>query len=135
MLSGAEQKATSRKPTNLVVIGLQVVLTIIGASAVYFIDNPRSGISVVWGGFCALVNVCLLTRRMRAGNHLNDANRQLRLMYRSALERFFVVMGLLAFGMLRLKLAPLAILLGFVVGQAVLILVPLVRAVFIKPRA
>lgn len=48
-------------------------------------------------------------------------------MYRSALERFFVVLGLLAFGMMRLDLAPLAILLGFVVGQAGLILVPLMR--------
>ena len=50
-------------------------------------------------------------------------------MYRSVLERFFVVMGLLAFGMLRLKLAPLAILLGFIAGQMVLILVPLIRGI------
>lgn len=117
------------------IVGLQLIFIIISASVVYFIDNPRSGISVIWGGFCALVNVCLLLWRMHTGRLDIDANRQLRLMYRSVLERFFVVIGLLAFGMLRLKLAPLAILLGFVVGQAVLILVPLVRALFMKPRA
>ena len=76
------------------------------------------------------MNVCLLIWRMRTGDGQDvDANRQLRLMYRSVLERFFVVMGLLAFGMLRLKLAPLAILLGFIAGQMVLILVPLIRGI------
>lgn len=96
----------------------------------YLVDNSQAGISVFWGGFCALVNVCLLLWRMRSGKNQNiDAGRHLRLLYRSALERFFVVIGLLAFGMLRLKFAPLAIMLGFVAGQAGLILVPLIRAV------
>lgn len=55
-------------------------------------------------------------------------------MYRSALERFFVVIGLLAFGMVRLKLQPSAIILGFVLGQALLMLVPLVRGVVSRAR-
>jgi len=129
-LYGAQEKNQAYQALSLQIIGLQVILTITGAVVAYFVVNLQSGISVLWGGFCALVNVCLLIWRMRtdAGQDV-DANRQLRLMYRSALERFFVVMGLLAFGMLRLKFAPLAILLGFIVGQTVLIMVPLIRGI------
>jgi len=129
-LYGAQEKNQTYQALSLQIIGLQVILTITGAVVAYFVDNLQSGISVLWGGFCALGNVCLLLWRMHTGTgHDNDANRQLRLMYRSVLERFFVVMGLLAFGMLRLKLAPLAILLGFIAGQMVLILVPLIRGI------
>ena len=127
---GAQEKSQAYQALSLQIIGLQVILTITGAVVAYFVANLQSGISVLWGGFCALVNVCLLIWRMRTGAGQDiDANRQLRLMYRSALERFFVVMGLLAFGMLRLKFAPLTILLGFIVGQTVLILVPLIRGI------
>lgn len=127
---GAQEKNQAYQALSLQIIGLQLIITITGAVVAYFVDNLLSGISVLWGGFCALVNVCLLVWRMRTGVGQDvDANRQLRLMYRSALERFFIVMGLLAFGMLRLKFAPLTILLGFIAGQAVLILVPLIRGI------
>jgi F0F1-type ATP synthase assembly protein I len=129
-LYGAQEKNQTYQALSLQIIGLQAILTITGAVVAYFVDNLQSGISVLWGGFCALMNVCLLIWRMRTGAGQDvDANKQLRLMYRSALERFFVVMGLLAFGMLRLKFAPLAILLGFIAGQTVLILVPLIRGI------
>ena len=127
---GAQEKNQTYQALSLQIIGLQVILTITGAVVAYFVDNLQSGISVLWGGFCALVNVCLLLWRMHTGAGLDaDANRQLRLMYRSVLERFFVVMGLLALGMLRVNVAPLAILLGFIAGQMVLILVPLIRGI------
>jgi F0F1-type ATP synthase assembly protein I len=134
VLLGVEEKSATQQVLSLQIIGLQVVLIIISASVVYVIDSSQSGISVLWGGFCALMNMCLLIWRMRTGAGKKagqdiDANRHLRLMYRSALERFFVVMGLLAFGMLRLKLAPYAILLGFIVGQSVFILTHLIHGI------
>ncbi|MEO8417288.1 MAG: ATP synthase subunit I [Methylophilaceae bacterium] len=128
MLLGVEKTSASHQTLTLQIIGLQLALIIISAGVVYVMDTSQSGISVLWGGGCALLNVCLLKWRMRLGDDRSiSENRHLILMYRSALERFFVVLGLLAFGMMRLDLAPLAILLGFVVGQAGLILVPLMR--------
>lgn len=133
MLSGAKTE-TAGKKHGLAVISLQVVLITISASVAYLIDNSQSGISIIWGGFCALVNMLLLIWRMGQYKRNIDANRHLRLMYRSALERFFVVIGLLAFGMLRLKLQPAAIILGFVIGQVAIVLVSLVRGVLSKTR-
>ena len=116
-------------------VALQVTLIIISAGVTYLIDNPQSGISILWGEFCALVNVSLLSWRMSQGKHRDaSAGRQLIWMYRSALERFFVVIGLLAFGMLRMHLPAGQVILGFVMGQAVLMLVPLVRGILNKSR-
>lgn len=134
MLSGAKTEIAG-KNHGLVVIILQVILIIISAGVTYLIDNPQSGISVIWGEFCALVNVSLLSWRMSQGKHQDaSAGRQLIWMYRSALERFFVVIGLLAFGMLRMHLPAGQVILGFVMGQAVLMLVPLVRGILNKSR-
>lgn len=116
-------------------VGLQVLLIIISAGVTYLIDNPQSGVSILWGELCALVNVLLLSWRMMQRKHQDaTAGRQLAWMYRSALERFFVVIGLLAFGMLRLHLSAGLVILGFVLGQVVLILVPLVRGLLNKTR-
>jgi len=128
LLSGAKTQVAGKKYGSAVII-LQLVLITISAVVAYLTDNPQAGISIIWGGSCALMNALLLKWRMGQYKQNIDANRHLRLMYRSALERFFVVIGLLVFGMLRLKLLPMAILLGFIVGQLVLILVPLVRAI------
>lgn len=53
-------------------------------------------------------------------------------MYRSSLERFFVVTSLIVVGMLKLKLAPLGVILGFLVGQVVLVIVPIMREFKVK---
>lgn len=65
--------------------------------------------------------------RLRSGGNLKlDAGVHLRLMYRSAIERFFVVIGLLAIGLVKIDLQPFAILLGFVAGQVGMILAYLI---------
>lgn len=134
LLSGAKIEIAG-KNHGLIVLGLQILLIIISAGVTYLIDNPQSGISVIWGETCALVNMSLLAWRMMQGKHRDaTAGRQLLWMYRSALERFFVVIGLLAFGMLRLHLPAGQVILGFVMGQAVLMLVPLVRGLSNRSR-
>ena len=88
---------------------------------------------MLWGGLTALANTVLLTWRMVYGDRpAQNAQAHVRLMYRSSLERFFVVCGLLALGMLRLELAPLAVLLGFLAGQMVLVVVPILRGIKVK---
>jgi len=74
---------------------------------------------VAFGGLIAMVNTGLLWWRWRQGakDFHCDPARHLRSFFRSSLERFFVVGMLLALGFVLLKLAPFALLAGFVVGQ------------------
>lgn len=115
---GAKEKKIARQ-----VILLQMVVTLIGASIAYSIKGTSQfAIAVLSGGGVAVVNGTLLAWRMvRAALHpAHEAHHQLRLMYFYAAERFLVVVVLLCLCIVVLKLSPLALLGGFVIGQAVL---------------
>ena len=66
-----------------------------------------------------MVNSGLLVLRWQRGlkKYFCDGPRHLRLFNRSMLERFFVVTMLLAVGLGFMKLIPLGVLTGFIVGQ------------------
>lgn len=111
----------------------QWLIVACSATAASIMSNPHVGISVFWGGVTASVNVMLLMWRMIFGDRPTfNAEQHLRLMYRSSLERFFVVAVMLAIGMLKLKLDPLALLLGFLVGQVALVVIPIIRGIKVK---
>lgn len=127
-MAGAQEKRTLFE-----VLAVQAVVTTAGAGVASFVDSPLFGISVFWGGMTALASLMWLTWRMIFGDQPTfSANQHLRLMYRSSVERFFVVAMLLAIGMLKLKLIPLAVLLGFLVGQLILVVVPILRGIKVK---
>jgi ATP synthase protein I len=114
----AKEKKMSRQ-----VILLQIAVTLIGASIAYSIKGtPQFAIAVLSGGGVSVVNGTLLAWRMdRAALHpAHEAHHQLRLMYYYAAERFLVVLVLLCLCIAVLKLSPLGLLGGFVIGQAVL---------------
>ncbi|HUV99845.1 MAG TPA: ATP synthase subunit I [Gallionella sp.] len=103
---------------------LQIAVTLFAASIAFSIkDTPQLAIAVLGGGGISVVNGALLAWRMvRAASHpAHEAHQQLRLMYFYAAERFLVVIALLCMCMVVLKLSPLALLGGFVLGQAVLL--------------
>ena len=121
----AKEKKLTRR-----VVWLQMLVTLIVAGIVYSIKGmPQLFIAVLSGGGIAVANGALLAWRMartamhsaHEAHHPGDAQRQLRLMYFYAAERFLVVVALLALCLVALKLSPLALLGGFVIGQAVLI--------------
>lgn len=112
------------------VVGLQAVIVLIAAGVVYGLNGAAEhAVAVLGGGLVAVLNGTLLAWRMsRAASHSaheahhpSGAHRQLRLMYFYAAERFLVVVALLGLCMVALKLSPLAVLGGFVMGQAVLL--------------
>lgn len=106
------------------VTGLQVIATLVAAGIVYGMESaPQLAIAVLSGGSVAVLNGALLAWRMsRAALHPDhDAHHQLRLMYFYAAERFLVVVALLGLCLAALKLSPLGVLGGFVMGQAVLL--------------
>jgi hypothetical protein len=113
----AKEKKIARQ-----VILLQMLVTLFGASIAYNIKGtPQFAIAVLGGGGISMVNGVLLAWRMvRAATHpAHEAHHQLRLMYFYATERFLVVIALLCLSIVVLKLSPLALLGGFVMGQAV----------------
>jgi len=94
-------------------------------SGVFFWRAGVNAAAAVWfGGAVATCNILLLVwRRHRAASgRALSAGASLWLLYRTALERFVLVALLLALGLGVLKLHPLALLTGFVVGQLALVL-------------
>jgi len=116
----AKEKKIARQ-----VLRLQIMTTLIFAGIAYGLEGtPQFSLAVLSGGGISVVNGALLAWRMSraALTSVQNAHHQLRLMYFYAAERFLVVTVLLGFFMAVMKLLPLALLSGFVVGQAVLLI-------------
>jgi ATP synthase protein I len=106
------------------VLSTQLVLVFLTSVVFLMVSGGFQAGSAVFGGAIALVNVLLLEwRRYRTDKApAIDAQRSLRVLYRSALERLLLVALLFVLGFGALALDPLALLSGFVVGQVALLL-------------
>jgi ATP synthase protein I len=108
------------------VLGLQILVLLVatGITAYSWKSSPQYAIAVLGGGGVSVLNGALLAWRMfRATQNPNhDAHQQLRLMYFYAAERFLAVVVSLGICLAVLKLMPLGVLSGFVLGQAVLLI-------------
>jgi len=98
---------------------LQGALVVAAAILAWLWQGAEVAGAALYGGSAALANVGLLVWRWRRGryDYHCDGGRHLRQFHRSSLERFFVVGVVLALGLYGLRLDPLAMLLGFIVGQ------------------
>ena len=103
---------------------LQLALVMVAAVMFYLWHGVLPAVSAVFGGAIALVNVVLLRWRQRSAGQTRalSAGESIRLLYRSALERFVVIAALFMLGMGVLQLDALALLTGFIVGQLALFL-------------
>lgn len=101
-------------------IGLQSAITITGSTLAYFVVTHLAAESVAYGSCIALVSTLWLSWRLRQGErHENlGAAWSLRQAYRTLIERFMLVILLLALGFKLLELAPYWMLAGFVAGQS-----------------
>ncbi|MDO9053488.1 MAG: ATP synthase subunit I [Gallionella sp.] len=115
----AEEKQIAQR-----VVVVQLVVTLVVTGIAYSLkSSPQLAIALLAGGAVSVFNGAQLAWRMsRSARQLSqEAHHQLRLMYFYAIERFLVVVMLLGLCMVVLKLMPLAVLGGFVIGQAALI--------------
>jgi hypothetical protein len=120
----ASEKRLARR-----VVGLQLAVTLIVTGIAYGLNGALPfALAVLSGGLVSVLNGALLAWRMsRAALHSaheahpGDVHHQLRLLYYYAAERFMVVAALLGLCLVALKLSPLAVLGGFVAGQAALL--------------
>ncbi len=102
----------------------QVILVLICAASFFAAQGAESAWAALFGGTVALLNVQLLRWRkdqVKTRRGLT-AGASLATFFVSALERFALVALLLALGLGWMKLQPLALLIGFAVGQAAVLL-------------
>ncbi len=105
-------------------LGFQLALITITSIVFFMLGGVMQAGSVWFGGAIATANLLLLEWRRRAADRgpALSAAASLRLLYRTALERFVLAVALFALGLGLMRLDPLALLTGFIVGQAALIM-------------
>lgn len=108
----------ARKP-----VMLQLLLVAITSVVFFMIDGGFQAGSAAFGGVCACANRLWLEWRARSADRGRalSAGQSMRLLYRTAVERFVLVGVMFALGLGVWRLDPLALLTGFIVGQLALV--------------
>ncbi|MHB1175327.1 MAG: ATP synthase subunit I [Sulfuriferula sp.] len=110
-----------QKPDFIIRLALLVQggCVLMAALLAYLVYGQASAMATAFGGLVALANSGLLAWRMRVAKRreATDAQQDLRMIYRTGLERFVLVVFFLALGMGVLKLDPPVTFAGFVLGQ------------------
>ena len=100
--------------------------SLVAATAAVFlvIFETFSAVSVCYGGCIAAVNALLLARCAHRDVNAPDRSPQqsLAAVYLCVVQRFLLIALLFALGLGLLKLKPLALMSGFIVGQFVLVI-------------
>ncbi|HYQ73462.1 MAG TPA: ATP synthase subunit I [Gammaproteobacteria bacterium] len=105
-------------------LGVQLASIAVTSIVFFMLGGALLAGSVWFGGAIAAAILLLLEWRRSAADRgpALDAVSSLRLLYRTALERFALAATLFALALGVLRLDPLALLTGFIVGQAALIM-------------
>jgi len=106
------------------VLSSQLALLLVASLVAFAIWGPRVAVAVCFGAGIASANTLMIAWRMRQGRAA-QAQPSLSEFYRSWLERYLLVGVLLAAGLGGLKLMPLGLLSGFILGQVIWIFAPL----------
>jgi hypothetical protein len=133
VLLKAEEK---EKKLAIKVLWLQTIVALIatGITAHFCNKSQQVAIAVMCGGGVSILNGAMLAWRMAQNvlftNH--NSHQQLRLLYFYAIERFLIVVMMLGICLKAIKLSPLAVLSGFVLGQTVLLIARLILKIKIE---
>jgi ATP synthase protein I len=103
-------------------VALQAAVVLVAGGMAWQARGWTAASAALYGGAVALGNSAFLVWRWWHGladerNH--DGRYHLKTFHRSSMERFFVVVSFLATGLFGLKLMPLPLLTGFIVGLLV----------------
>lgn len=97
----------------------------------YFAYDAIAARAVLFGFAVAIANTVMIVWRMWQSQRVQhlDAHKHLSMFYRSGFERLVIVAALLAAGFGPIGLAPLAVMVGFALGQLVLIVSQIMRGI------
>jgi ATP synthase protein I len=112
------------------VVGAQAVAVILGSSLLFFWLGKTVAVAAFFGGMVAVANALFLIWCMRTGAQrpVRDARQELAWLVRFSMERFLMVALLIVAGLGWLKLMPVPLLIGFVLGQLTMV----VSTIFIR---
>ena len=100
------------------VISTQLIISIIIA-LFFLMKGTWEAVAALYGGFASLCITVLLLwgikRATEAAKH--DPGKSMKILYIGAVQRFVLVLGLLAMGIAAFKLDPIAICTGFALAQ------------------
>ncbi|GAO34931.1 hypothetical protein SCT_0311 [Sulfuricella sp. T08] len=104
-------------------VGVQAVTVILGASLLLIWQGRSVAVAAFFGGAVAVANALFLIWCMRAGAQrpVQEARQELAWLVRFSMERFLMVALLIVAGLGWLKLMPVPLLIGFVLGQMTLV--------------
>ena len=102
---------------------LQLLLLAVTSVIFFMIYGAFQAVSACCGGLIAMTNVLLLEWRRRCADsgRALSAGESIRLLYRTALERFVLIALLFALALGVLQLEPVALITGFIAGQVALV--------------
>ena len=98
----------------------QVVLVLIGFTIGFVQYGKPVAIALLFGGLMTIINTLLLVRCMSRAEKLagKDPGKNLKLIYLCAGQRLVMTAVLFGVGIGLLKMKPLPLLIGFMLGQA-----------------
>jgi len=100
------------------VIGVQLLVSTLVAGC-FLLQGAWESLSAFYGGVASVLIALLLRRGIRRASQLAVQNpgKSMTVLYVGAVQRFVLVLGLLAVGMAGLKLSPIAMCVGFAAAQ------------------
>ena len=100
------------------VASVQLISSVVVAG-LFLMLGAWDSLSALYGGFASALTALFLSRGVKRAEEavLRDPKRSLQILYFGAVQRFLLVAGLLALGLAVLKLAPIAMCVGFAVAQ------------------
>ena len=115
-LANTENAALTERASRVFRIQLLISVVIAG---LFLIQGVREALSALYGGFASVITAWFLSRGVRRASELaiDDIKRSMTSLYVGAVQRFLLVLGLLAIGLAVLKLDPIALCVGFAVAQ------------------
>jgi ATP synthase protein I len=100
------------------VLGAQLLVTVLVA-ALFLLQGTWASVSALYGGLASVIIALLLRRGIRRASQLalENPKKSMTILYVGAVQRFVLVLVLLALGLAGLKLDPVAVCVGFAVAQ------------------
>lgn len=104
---------------NTRILGITVGIVVVSIAAAYLVVGAPSAKSYAYGSVVAIVGALILNWRHWQAKQRLDVNAEwvLQHAYKTAIERYLWAAVMLALGFKLLKLTPLFLLAGFVIGQ------------------
>ena len=101
------------------VISTQLIVSIIVAVA-FLTKGTWESLAAVYGGLVSICISLLLLWGIQRANAVAkvDPGKSMRILYVGAVQRFVLVLGLIALGIAFFKLDPVAMIVGFALAQA-----------------